>query len=199
MRNLFEDSYSGKDTNGSVNTQMVGIPVTMVGTTVCLVERNTWRSLVDQMEQLFKSYLTTWISVRLTSWMNDNPQSISKLMRGLITTTLRLIVAIRVLRSRLNVINPAELDRDQGKPISSAYDFDPDNAMRIMSLCVLLSNEIWLQSVRNAPFIYLIGMEKSKGANAELTLVVLWVSRSFTRAPLPKWTSSLLMNILLLF
>ena len=94
----------------------------------------------------------------------------------------------RVLRDQgWNVINPAELDRDQGKPISSAYDFDPDNCYEDHEFMRSALRRDMVAICEECTAIYMMsGWEKSKGANAELALARALGIKIFYEAPLPK-------------
>ena len=94
----------------------------------------------------------------------------------------------RVLRDQgWNVINPAELDRDQGKPISSAYDFDPDNCYEDHEFMRSALRRDMVAIGEECTAIYMMsGWEKSKGANAELALARALGIKIFYEAPLPK-------------
>ena len=94
----------------------------------------------------------------------------------------------KVLRSQgWRVINPAELDRDAGKPMSDPVAFNPDTNyedheyMRnaLMRDMVAICDE--------CTAIYMMsGWEKSKGAKAEWSLAKALSLEIFYEAPLPK-------------
>tara|TARA_B100001094_G_scaffold330619_1_gene396284 strand:+ start:4506 stop:4880 length:375 start_codon:yes stop_codon:yes gene_type:complete len=94
----------------------------------------------------------------------------------------------RVLRIQgWEVINPAELDREAGKPTNPSYEFDPDNNYEDHEYMrnALLRDVVAICEKCTA--IYMMsGWEKSKGANAELALARALGIKVFYEAPLPK-------------
>jgi len=94
----------------------------------------------------------------------------------------------RVLRNQgWEVINPAELDREAGKPTNPSYEFDPDNNYEDHEYMrnALLRDVVAICEKCTA--IYMMsGWEKSKGANAELALARALGIKVFYEAPLPK-------------
>jgi hypothetical protein len=85
------------------------------------------------------------------------------------------------------VINPAELDRQAGKPSSNAYDFNPDTNYEDHEFMrkALLRDVVAICEQCTA--IYMMsGWEHSKGAKAEYALAKALGLDVFYEAPLPK-------------
>lgn len=86
-----------------------------------------------------------------------------------------------------NVINPAELDRNEGKPTSSSYEFDPDNCYEDHEFMRAALLRDMVAICKDCTAIYMMSRwEKSKGANAELALAKALGLDVFYEAPLPK-------------
>lgn len=99
----------------------------------------------------------------------------------------------RVLKQQgWRVINPAELDRQAGKPTSGAMEFNPDTNYEDHEFMrrALLRDVVAI--CEDCTAIYMMsGWENSKGANAEHALAKALGLDVYYEAPLPKVRNSL--------
>ena len=86
-----------------------------------------------------------------------------------------------------NIINPAKLDRDAGKPMSDPMSFSPDTNYEDHEFMRSALRRDMVAICEECTAIYMMsGWEKSKGANAELALARALGIKIFYEAPLPK-------------
>ena len=94
----------------------------------------------------------------------------------------------RVLKDQgWEVINPADLDRQSGKPSSPSYDFDPENCYEDHEFMRQALRRDMVALCEECTAIYMMsGWEKSKGALAEYSLAKALGLDIYYEAPLPK-------------
>jgi hypothetical protein len=85
------------------------------------------------------------------------------------------------------VINPAELDREAGKPMSDPMEFSPDTNYEDHEFMRNALKRDMISICDECTAIYMMSnWERSKGANTELALAKALGLDIFYEAPLPK-------------